>query len=211
MLMLTFGVVFVDLDLDGYVDLVTGNGHIEPEINTVQQDITFAQRPQVFLNTGESRFIDVSRDAGPAFRESMVARGIAYADIDLDGDSDLLFTVNGGAPKLLRNDVPGKERNWIGLSLKGSAPNTQAIGATAAVYTNDLVQRRMVRTGSSYLSQSYLGTLLFGLGDMEQADSIIIRWPTSGETVRLGPVMAGQRYSVSEGNGKLEPITELKK
>ena len=119
LLMLTFGVLFADLDLDGYQDLIAANGHIEPEINDVQQDITFEQAPQIFRNDA-GRFVDVSDQAGPAFSTPIVARGIATADIDQDGDLDLLFTVNGGAPRLLRNDTPPAQ--WIALDLVGHEP-----------------------------------------------------------------------------------------
>jgi len=182
-LMLTFGVLFTDLDLDGDIDLIAANGHIEPEINAVQQDVTFAQAPQVFLNDGNGEFVEVSSQIGGSFEEPVVARGIAHADIDRDGDPDLLITVNGGSPMLLRNEMPGGVRNSIGITLRGRAPNLDAIGANVILYAQGRIQRRMVRTGSSYLSQSDVGTLLFGLDDATIVDSLIVRWPTTGVNV----------------------------
>jgi hypothetical protein len=107
LLQLTFGLLFTDLDLDGYLDLVVANGHIEPEINEVQKDITFAQKPQVFYND-QGHFIEITENAGIAFNEPIVGRGLASADFDQDGDLDLLITVNGGSPRLLRNDLGNK-------------------------------------------------------------------------------------------------------
>lgn len=196
---LTFGLLFADLDLDGYVDLLAGNGHIEPEINAVQSDVTFAQPLQLFWNNRRGQFIAVSGQVGAGFGEEMVARGIATADIDQDGDLDVLVTVNGGPPRLLRNDLPPSEANWLRIRLRGASPNLDAVGAVVIVFAGDLAQRRMVRTGSSYLSQSEINPLLIGLGDRRRADSILVRWPTSGMQQRLGPAAAGQTLSIIEG------------
>ncbi len=198
---LSFGLLFADLDLDGYVDLLVGNGHIEPGINAVQNDITFAQPLQLFWNNRRGQFVAVSGQVGAGFGEEIVARGIATADIDRDGDLDVLVTVNGGPPRLLRNDLPTSEASWLRIRLRGASPNLDAVGAVVSVFAGDLVQRRMVRTGSSYLSQSEINPFVIGLGDRTQADSILIRWPTSGMLERLGPAAAGQTLSIIEGRG----------
>ncbi|MCI0699012.1 CRTAC1 family protein [candidate division KSB1 bacterium] len=196
LLMLTFGLLFADFDLDGCTDLTIANGHIEPEINAVQQDITFAQKPQLFRNNGRGQFVEVSDQAGEAFAAPIVGRGVATADFDDDGDSDLLITVNGGAPKLLRNEC--NSANWIKIRLQGNSPNLDAVGATVTVWAGDLVQRKMVRTGSSYLSQSEINPLIFGLGSHPQADSLAIRWPTSGSVHKLGVTRAGKTHVIKE-------------
>jgi hypothetical protein len=198
---LTFGLLFADLDLDGYVELLAGNGHIEPEINEVQSDVTFAQPLQLFWNDRRGQFIAVDRQVGAGFGEAMVARGIATADIDRDGDLDVLVTVNGGSPRLLRNDLPAAEAKWLRIRLQGNAPNLDAVGAVVTVFAGDLIQRRMVRTGSSYLSQSEINPVLIGLGDRTEADSVLVRWPTSGALERLGPAAAGETLSIAEGRG----------
>ena len=195
---LTFGLLFADFDLDGYLDLVTGNGHIEPTINTVQQNITFAQRPQLFLNDGRGRFVEVGDRLGEPFAVPIVARGIATADIDRDGDLDLLITVNGGSAKLLRNDLDMTDRRWVGIRLEGDRPNVNGIGAVVTVYVGELVQRRMVRTGSSYLTQSDVSTLIFGLGDALEADSLTVRWPTTGATHMFRSMRSGLTYLLRE-------------
>jgi hypothetical protein len=195
-LMLTFGLLFADFDLDGYLDLAVANGHIEPEINTVQQDITFAQKPQIFRNNGRGQFIDVSEQAGDVFTKPIVGRGVAATDFDDDGDPDLLITVNGGVPKLLRNEC--NAANWIKIRLEGNSPNLDALGATVTVYAGDQVQRKMLRTGSSYLSQPEMNPLVFGLGANSQADSIAIRWPTSGNVSKLGVARVGKTYLIKE-------------
>ncbi|MFQ5888822.1 MAG: CRTAC1 family protein [Gemmatimonadota bacterium] len=200
LLPLTFGLRFVDVDLDGHRDLLLANGHIEPAINTVQREITFAQPPQLLHNDGRGHLHDITVAVGGALAEPVVGRGLAAADIDRDGDADLLITVNGGAPKLLRNDLPAGA-NWMRLRLRGNAPNLDAIGAVVTVHAGDLHQRRMVRTGSSYLSQSEMNPLVFGLGAHSRADSTTVRWPTTGDTLRLGPLRAGREYVISESSG----------
>jgi hypothetical protein len=209
LLKLTFGVIFVDLDLDGRLDLVTANGHIEPTINEVQQNIGFAQEPQVFLNAGDGSFVDAGESVGGGFAKPVVGRGIAFGDIDRDGDPDLLITVNGGRPMLLRNDLPTESANAIALELRGTAPNTGALGAVVTVFTGSRQQRRMVRTGSSYLSQSDFGSLLFGLGQEESVDSITVRWPISWDLSKFEGVPSGHRYSVVEGADRLRPLGQL--
>ena len=199
LLMLTFGVLFADLDLDGYQDLIAANGHIEPEINAVQQDITFEQPPQIFKNV-EGRFVDVSDQAGLPFNTPIVARGIATADIDLDGDLDLLFTINDGAPKLLRNDSEINDSNWIHLRLVGASPNIEAIGARIAIWTEGVQQQRMIRTGSSYLTQSDHTALLIGLGDYTTVDSVLVHWP-AGDISRLADLEINTLHVIREEAG----------
>ena len=196
MVPLTFGVAFADFDLDGTLDIVTANGHIEPGINAVRREQTFAQSPQLFLGDGSGGFDNASAAVGEGFREPVVGRGIAYGDIDLDGDLDLLVTVNGGTPRLFRNDLAGA--SGIGVLLEGEAPNRDALGALVTVYAGDRRQRRFVATGSSYLSQSSLRPLLFGVGEALAADSLLVRWPGTGGVTRMGPVPAGATVTVQQ-------------
>ena len=179
---LTFGLRFVDYDLDGYQDLVVANGHIEPEINAVQQEVTYAQAPQLFWNDGEGRLVDVSEKTGGLFATPIVGRGLAVGDIDNDGDPDLLMTTNGGPAYLLRNEritragPDGSTAKSMTLTLQGRHPNPDALGAVVTVTAGDLVQTAMVKTGSSYLSQSS-HSLIFGLGDRTRVDRVEVVWP----------------------------------
>jgi len=194
---LTFGLLFRDYDQDGYQDLILVNGHIEPEINSVQGEIQYAQPPQLFWNDGESHFVDVSARSGPLFSTPMIGRGLAAGDLDDDGDLDLLFTTNGGPAYLLRNDGPSGRS--IALQLRGKAPNLDAIGATVTAQSGDLKQQRMVRTGSSYLSHS-APILNFGLGQRQTIDRLHIRWPDGSEEV-LENLTADTKYWIEQGKG----------
>ena len=197
LLRLSFGLLFVDVDLDGYLDLALSNGHLEPEIGRVRREIAYAQRPQLFRNTGEGSFREVSDLSGDGFSRPIVGRGLAQGDLDGDGDPDLVLTANGGKAIVLRNDGPvGKA---VRVRLRGQSPNRQALGATVVATHGDRSQRFLVRTGSSYLSQSET-TLTFGLGTDARLERLSIRWP-SGETEELGEMEAGATYTVEEGKG----------
>jgi hypothetical protein len=178
---LTFSAIFADFDFDGYLDLVTANGDIEPEVAHIRTDCTFELVPQIFRNNRDGRFQEITSTAGPAFQEPIVGRGIAYADVDNDGDLDLLITTNGQPAKLLRNDSDLEGQHWIRLKLVGNEPNIDAVGARVALTTGEMTQRRMVKTGSSYLSQSEL-TLTFGLGAADSIDQLRIIWPDGSKT-----------------------------
>ena len=195
---LTFGVLFADFDLDGHPDLIVANGHIEPGVSAVQADQTFEQAPQLFLGDGTGRFSDVSELVGEAFTTPVVGRGLATADIDGDGDLDVLLTVNGGAPRLFRNDVNPGSAAWIELRLEGAHPNLDALGAMVVVYAEAGVQREYVGAGSSYLSQSVLNPLRFAVGEAVVVDSVVVHWPQGGRTVEAGPVPPGQTITLRE-------------
>ncbi len=196
LLQLTFGIHFADLDNDGYVELIAANGHIEPEINGVQQNITFEQSPQVFYND-RGRFIEISDRVGESFIKPIVGRGVATADIDRDGDLDLLLTVNGGAPKLFRNDTESAN-NSITILLKGKFPNLNAVGAKISAWKDGSRQFRMLNTGSSYLSQSDVSRVVIGLGAHQKADSIVVAWPVTGKETVLKNVLAGSTATIIE-------------
>ncbi len=200
LLPLTFGVAFVDVDLDGYADIVCVNGHLEPEINRVQKEITYRQRPQLFWNDGTTEFLDVTEDAGSGFERAIVGRGLAYGDLDNDGDIDLVMVENGGVPILARNESKGS--NAIRILLFGDAPNTMALNAKVRVVAGDRSNTQMVRTGSSYMSQSET-VLTFGLGAATMADSVIVNWNLSEPKV-LESIQGGRTIVISESGTVLE-------
>jgi hypothetical protein len=185
---LGFGCFFFDPDLDGFLDVLVANGHIDAARN-----IEHAQRPHLFLNRGGS-FRDV---ATGALATPKIGRGAAYGDIDNDGDQDVLITTNGGPACLYRNDVTSGNRS-LRLRLVGTASNRDAIGATVRIEAGDLKGARTVKSGSSYLSQSEL-PLTFGLGRRPGANLVVVQWP-NGRTEEFRDVKAG-RYEWTEGKG----------
>ncbi len=195
---LGFGCVFADMDLDGSLDLVVTNGHIDDTVRNIRGNVGYAQPPQLFLNQGGGTFRDVAPAAGGEFAQPKVGRGLAYGDFDLDGDLDLLVTTNNGPARLFRNDQLAGHRS-IRLRLVGTKSNRDAIGATVQVVHGGVSQTRLVKSGSSYLSQSEL-PVTFGLGRRDRVDRMIVTWP-SGRTDEFKNVMAGKRYECVEGQG----------
>jgi len=193
---LGFGCAFCDVNLDGWLDLVAANGHID-ETARVLRNVGYAQAPHLFLNDGHGAFRDVAAEAGSDFSAPKVARGIAYGDFDRDGDVDLLITTNRGPALLYRNDLTNKNRS-VRLRLVGTKSNRDGIGAVVRLFTPEGTQLRMVKTGSSYLSQSEL-TLTFGIGRREKADQVVIEWP-SGVVEEHKNVAAGS-YVCQETKG----------
>jgi hypothetical protein len=171
--------------------------------------VGYEQRPLLFRNQGRNTFREVGQQSGKVFEERIVGRGVAYADIDLDGDLDAVISATGAAPLLLQNNG-GNRNNSIRLVLRGTKSNRSAIGAIVKVRLGASGLRRMVRSGSSYLSQNEL-PLTLGLGTLQKADEIGIRWP-SGKVTRLKDEAAGQVLVVDEEKGVVErqPLPEGK-
>ena len=196
---LGFGCFFFDYDNDGWPDILVADGHIEDQIEHVQKRVSYAEAPHVFRNLGHGKFTEVTQSLGAAFAAPKVGRGAAYADIDNDGALDVLMTTNGGRAYLFHNQ--GASNRSLRIKLRGSKSNRDGIGAVIVVAAGGDQQSKMVRSGSSYLSQSEL-VATFGLGSRQQADSVEIRWP-SGQTDKLSQVAAGQTVEVEEGKGIL--------
>ena len=180
-LFLTFGVFFFDADLDGWDDLFHANGHLEEDIAKVQASQTYAQAPQLFWNAGpnaETEFVALPKEStGEAFAKPMVGRGAAYADIDGDGDLDILIAATGSAPRLLRNDQQ-LGHHWLRVRLvgNGSTSNRDAIGARLDVkLKSGRAINRTVNPTRSYLSQTEL-TITLGLGS-DAIETIQVTWP----------------------------------
>ena len=195
---LGFGCAFCDVNLDGYLDLVVANGHIDETVRNIRGNVGYAQPPQLFLNDGKGMFRDVASEAGGEFAQSKVGRGVACADFDRDGDVDLLITTNNGPAYLYRNDQGAGNRS-IRFHLVGTKSNRDAIGAEVRIECGGVHQSRMVKSGSSYLSQSEL-PVTFGLGKRDQIDRVVIQWP-SGRSEEYKGLAAGKAYQCVEGKG----------
>ena len=199
LLSLTFACFFFDYDLDGLPDIFAANGHVADDIERVQPKVRYAEPPHLFRNLGGSRFEDVAAASGEALLQPMVARGAAYADYDNDGDLDVLVSQNGGPARLLRNDG-GSGNHWLRVRLRGTASNRDAIGARVSVTTAGGPRWALVKTGSSYCSQSEL-PLTFGLGAASEAARVEVSWP-SGRVEALEHVPADRTLDLEEGKGR---------
>jgi len=198
---LTFAVFFFDYDLDGLLDVFAANGHVSDDISVVQPNVKYAQPPHLFHNKGKKKFEEVTAKLGRALQRSIVGRGAAYGDFDNDGDLDLLITANNGPARLLRNDN-ANQNDLIRIKTVGSKSNRDGIGAKLTLKTSKGAKLfSMVKTGSSYLSQSEL-PVTFGLGPPEEGRtlSLEIQWP-SGQKDVINDLKANQFVVVQEAKG----------
>lgn len=198
-LLLKFGVFFFDYDLDGRLDVLSSNGHLEKEINKLQASQQYLQPAQLFWNRGPSPtgyFLPASAEqSGPDLFQPVVGRGSAFADIDGDGDLDVIIVQTGGKPLLLRNDNQ-LGHHWVRLKLEGRSANRSAIGARVTLKVGDQTYRRQVMPTRSYLSQSEL-PITIGLGQAQTVDQIEILWP-GGSLQKLSNVQIDQTTSVRQ-------------
>src|SRR5271170_5057830 len=191
----------MDYDLDGLLDIVAANGHVSDDIAVVQPTLRYAQPAGIYRNVGNRKFEDVSGKLGRALQKPVVGRGIAYADFDNDGDLDLVITANNGPARLLRNDN-ANQNDVLRVKLIGTKSNRDGIGAKVTLTTGTgAAMTRMVKGGSSYLSQSEL-PLTFGLGKPGSAKSsrLQIVWP-SGHKDSIADVKPNQFITIQEGKG----------
>ncbi len=198
-LLLKFGLFFFDYDLDGWQDLLTANGHLEEEISQIQKSQHYEQPAQLFWNSGPDfgcQFIEVNADqAGEDLFRPLVGRGSAFADIDGDGDLDIVITQINGPPTLLRNDQE-LGNNWIRVLLKGTDQNREGIGAWIKVTANGHDYWRQVMPTRSYLSQSEL-PITIGIGKATQIDSAQVVWP-GGKVQEIATLPLGQTTTITE-------------
>jgi hypothetical protein len=202
---LKFGAFFFDYDLDGRMDLLTCNGHLEPEINKAQSRQTYKQPVQLYWNTGAKvRVFEpvTAIQSGEDLFRPMVGRGCAYLDYDGDGDLDVVLTENNGPARLLRNDQ-NLGNHWVHLRLVGDGVRSSrnAIGAVVTIETGGVIQRRYHAGARGYLSQCD-ETITFGLGSAETIDRITVRWPGKAavEPQEWKRIPANRSYELHQGN-----------
>lgn len=196
---LGWGVSFLDLDLDGWLDLFLVNGHVYPEVERVKTESGYKQRKVVYRNLGNGRFADISERLGTPVTVPKASRGAAFADFDNDGDVDVVVNNVNDLPDLFRLDRTG-DAHWVSLKLIGTTSNRSAIGALVRITTTNGEQRQEVRGGGSYYSQNDL-RLHFGIGDARAVDRIIVRWP-NGLEESWTAVAADRLHTLTEGTGE---------
>jgi hypothetical protein len=207
---LKFGAFFFDYDLDGRLDLLTCNGHIEPDIAAVQSTQEYEQPAQLFWNTGRTNplYEPATREtAGAGLFEPMVGRGSAYLDYDGDGDLDVVLVANGGPARLLRNDN-ALGHKWVRLVLEGDGnrSNRSAIGAQVTIEVGGQVYHRRVAGARGYLSQSEF-PITIGLGKADKIDKVTVRWPgKDGEQQDWTNLGADRTYELKHGEPTAQPV-----
>ncbi|MCA9001771.1 MAG: CRTAC1 family protein, partial [Planctomycetes bacterium] len=192
---LTFSTAFLDANLDGKLDLLAINGHLEPDIGLVTTSTRYRQEPQLFVGYGDrGKLMDFGAQSGPAFSQAIVGRGLALGDLDGDGDVDAVVAECGGPARVWLNQNPSKNHS-LRVRLSGKAPNTQAIGAQVRMVGGPFEQRQWIRTGQAYQSQHEL-TLTFGLGSATSGD-VHITWPDGTESDHKG-LKSGETHLITQ-------------
>jgi hypothetical protein len=190
-----WGTKFFDYDNDGWVDLFVANGHVYPQLPG------YRQPKLLHRNNGDGTFTEVSAQFGTLLTENRASRGVAFGDLDNDGDVDLVISDLDGQPQLLRNDG-GNSQNSILIKTVGAKSNRSGIGARVKIVSGDLTQIDEVRSGDSYISQSDL-RLHFGLGNRTKVDLIEVRWP-SGNVDKFAGVNVNKIVTIKEGQARAE-------
>lgn len=194
LLSVTWATFFFDADLDGFLDIFAANGGTD-ESQERDARAHLSQTPLLLRNRGNGTFENISSRLGAAFAKPVMGRGAAYVDVDGDGDLDLVMTTLDGPAMLFRNDGPSEQR-WLRVQLTGRTSNRRGIGTTVAVTSASGMQTQVVRSGSSYASQSEL-TLTFGLGADARVSRVEVRWP-SGKTQTVGDAAVNQVMQLIE-------------
>ncbi len=193
-----WGAGCVDFNNDGWPDLFVVNGHVYPQVDSLQAGAKYRQRKIVFQNEKDGTFADISNSAGPAVSLPQPSRGAAFGDLDNDGRIDVVVENIDGSPTILRNQ-DSSLNHWITFQLVGARSNRLGLGAKARVVAGPLSQTDEIRSGGSYLSQNDL-RLHFGLGAANKVDRVDIRWP-SGVSQTLQNLTSDRFYIVREDQG----------
>ncbi len=195
-----WGTSFFDYDNDGWLDLIAVNGHVYPQLANAKlgASASYRQRRLLYHNRGDGTFEEVAAAAGAPLTEERVSRGLAVGDLDDDGRLDVVINDLDGRAQVLQNVHPAAG-NWLLVELRGAGKNRSAIGAVVTVKTGELTQRRLLRSGTGYLSQDD-PRQHFGLGAAAKVDALEVRWPDGTTTVRRD-VAANQKLVIEKGGG----------
>jgi hypothetical protein len=193
-----WGTAFVDLDNDGWLDLIAVSGQVYPQVDTLPSGSGYREPKLLHMNQKDGTFCDASDQAGVALKEKRASRGLAVGDLFNDGNMDVVISDLDGSPMVLKNrGIPG--HHWVSFELAGSKSNRLALNARIKIVAGGMTQTDEIHSGGSYLSQSDL-RVHFGLGTAQKIDKVEVRWP-SGTTETFSNLAVDQYYSVLEGNG----------
>lgn len=201
-----WGTAFADFTNDGWLDLLTVDGHVYPQVDKLPSGARYEEPMLLQMNEGNGKFCDASTEAGPAIQVPRVSRGLAVGDLFNNGNMDAVVENIDGKPVILRNrGVAG--RHWVSFELAGTKSNRLALGARVSIEAGGMTQTGWVLSGGSYLSQNDL-RVHFGLGAATKIDTVTVHWPSGGTDV-MHNLKADEFYSVLEGKG-IVPFAQIR-
>jgi hypothetical protein len=190
-----FGFALLDYDRDGRIDVFDGNGVIEPDVNRFESGRNFTTMPQVLWNRSGDSWEVAPAAADSAWKQPFAARGVAVADIDGDGDEDVVMTQSRGSPVVLRNDQR-HDLPWLAIDLVATRSAREAGGARVEVETPRRVYAQVAAPAMGFMAQSS-STLLFGLGDDARVRKVVVQWP-GGHRQEIRPEAINRRITIVE-------------
>jgi hypothetical protein len=197
--LLGWGIAFIDLDDDGWKDLIIANGHVYPEVDRAPVGDRYRQKTLVYRNLGNGKFEEITARAGPALETPRPSRGLAVGDVDGDGRPEIVIVNMNATPSLLKNQGP--RQNFLSVTLAGAKSNRSAIGARVTIQSAGRRQIDEVMSGGSFYSQNDMA-LYFGLAKASVVDRLEVRWP-SGAVQEWKSIPVNQRLLITEGSSKL--------
>jgi hypothetical protein len=195
--------MFVDVDNDGRLDILSVNGHVYPEVDTAHLGSTYRQSRLLYWNAGNGKFKDVSHECGPGCTEPKSSRGLAVGDLWNDGRMSAVVNNMSGQPSLLVNQTSNKN-HWLGVITRGTQSNRDGIGAKVTVSAAGHKFVQEVRSGSSYISNNDM-RLHFGLGSSVEVDRIEVRWP-NGRSESFPGGSVDRFLTLTERQGTTAPV-----
>jgi enediyne biosynthesis protein E4 len=191
--------MFIDVDNDGRLDILSVNGHVYPEVDTYHLGSEYREPRLLYWNAGNRKFKDLSQQCGPGCTQPASSRGLAVGDLWNDGRMSAVVNNMGGQPMLLVNQSANRN-NWLGVIAKGTKSNRDAVGAKVTVFSGGQQYVQEVRSGSSYISNNDI-RLHFGLGSAAEIDHIEVRWPNGIKEIFPGG-KANCFVTLVEGQGQ---------
>jgi hypothetical protein len=196
--MLGFGTQFIDGELDGELDLVVTNGHIE---DLSYQQGPYHMPPQYFRGLGAGKFAELPpAELGEFFQGKYLGRGLARLDWNRDGREDFVVS-HLGAPAALVANIAADTGHYLAVQLRGVKSARDAIGATVTIVAGGRRRTQWLTAGDGYQASNQR-QLVFGLGPQTRVEKLLVRWP-SGSRQEFADLAADQELILVEGSPRL--------
>ncbi len=194
----SWGTGFADFENRGLPDLLIASGHVYPDVDTVPKNVKYREPIILYHNNGDRTFEDIAESAGLNDGPMYSRRGVAFGDLNNDGNVDMVIFNVGAPPSVFINETKNGNHRVL-FKLIATKSNRGAVGARITVTAGSRSQIEEIKAGSSYLSTND-PRLHFGLGADVSMDKVEVRWP-NGNIETLRNVPSDAIYTITEGQG----------